>query len=77
MDHVPLPPDPIRPTLRQGATGFAVRDLQRRLGGLVADGEFGPATRAAVIAFQIRNQLLPDGVVGPMTWAALPEGAKP
>lgn len=28
-------------------------------------------TRRAVIAFQSRNQLLPDGVVGRQTWAAL------
>jgi peptidoglycan hydrolase-like protein with peptidoglycan-binding domain len=47
-----------------------VRELQSAL-GIKADGLFGPATRAAVVARQRRAQLLPDGVVGPMTWAAL------
>jgi peptidoglycan hydrolase-like protein with peptidoglycan-binding domain len=44
--------------LQQGETGEAVRDLQRRLAALGLDstsdepGEFGPATEAAVRAFQ-------------------------
>lgn len=65
----PSPTSP-RPTIRQGATGAAVRDLQTLL-GLRADGVFGPVTAAAVRALQTRNQLLPDGIVGPMTWATL------
>jgi peptidoglycan hydrolase-like protein with peptidoglycan-binding domain len=65
----PVPPM-ARPTLRQGATGAHVRDLQRAL-KVTVDGGFGPATRAAVVAFQRRNNLLPDGVVGAMTWTAL------
>lgn len=59
-----------RPVLRQGSTGQAVKDLQVIL-RITADGQFGPLTRAAVIAFQKSRQLLPDGVVGPQTWAAL------
>jgi peptidoglycan hydrolase-like protein with peptidoglycan-binding domain len=35
------------------------------------DGRYGPLTRRAVRAFQLRNNLSPDGVVGPVTWAAL------
>lgn len=56
--------------VRQGSIGPHVRQLQLWL-SITADGIFGPATRAAVIAFQRRNNLLPDGVVGRMTWAAL------
>ena len=33
------------------------------------DGIFGPLTRSAVVKFQIDNGLVPDGIVGPRTWA--------
>jgi peptidoglycan hydrolase-like protein with peptidoglycan-binding domain len=38
---------------------------------LQMDGVFGPETRRRVLAFQRRNGLVPDGVVGPNTWAKL------
>jgi len=64
-----------RPVLRQGATGPAVVELQTlltRAGHSTSrDGNFGPATHAAVVAFQGRHGLTPDGIVGPKTWAAL------
>ncbi|WP_084613204.1 peptidoglycan-binding domain-containing protein [Planktothrix rubescens] len=38
---------------------------------LTVDGNFGPGVAAAVIAFQIKNGLTPDSVVGPKTKKAL------
>ena len=38
---------------------------------LVADGHFGNLTHAAVTAFQRKNGLTVDGVVGDETWKAL------
>ena len=61
--------------LQQGASGRAVRGMQHLLrargSGIAADGNFGPATDAAVRTFQTSTALPADGVVGPLTWAAL------
>ena len=38
------------------------------------DGIFGPKTEAAVKSFQRGKGLTVDGIVGPRTWAALPDG---
>lgn len=64
--HVDSP----NPLLRQGERGDAVRELQRAL-GIEADGDFGPITKQAVLAFQIKHGLYPDGIVGRNTWAQL------
>ena len=62
--------------LRQGSKGGEVKEVQRRLklwgyyNGAV-DGVFGAGTRAAVIAFQKKNGLTADGVVGKATYKAL------
>lgn len=58
------------PLTRRGATGMHVRALQSAL-GLKIDGIFGPKTEDAVRAFQKKSQLIPDGIVGRMTWTAL------
>ena len=58
------------PLLRQGDAGDAVKTLQRAL-GLTDDGDFGPRTKQAVLAFQARHGLRADGVVGKKTWAQL------
>jgi len=68
-------------TLRQGSHGSAVTDLQNQLTKLGytdasgrplnPDGDFGPATRKAVEAFQRDHQLEADGVAGPKTLKAL------
>jgi peptidoglycan hydrolase-like protein with peptidoglycan-binding domain len=47
-----------------------VARLQRAL-KMAPDGEFGPATEAAVLRLQARHGLTPDGVVGPSTWSIL------
>lgn len=59
-----------RSTVRRGSRGPDVFALQTAL-NIKADGVFGPKTEQAVIKFQKSKQLLPDGIVGPMTWAAL------
>lgn len=63
-------------TLRQGSSGPDVKDLQQKLKDLGfdpngVDGQFGPGTTNAVIAFQQSKGLAADGVVGPGTQAAL------
>jgi peptidoglycan hydrolase-like protein with peptidoglycan-binding domain len=71
--------NPGQPTIAPGATGTVVRRLQRALRrtpnlGVRIDGIFGVATEAAVTEFQKEASLAVDGVVGPHTWAALPDG---
>jgi hypothetical protein len=61
--------------LTRGAAGRPVRVLQERLNRhghpLNVDGEFGPATVAAVRHFQANHGIEVDGLVGPQTWRAL------
>ncbi len=70
--------------LKLGSTGAAVTRLQQRLIELgyrpgPADGTFGVATGSAVLAFQKRDGLARDSVVGPRVDAALkhPTGSGP
>ncbi|MEU2718065.1 GH25 family lysozyme [Streptomyces sp. NPDC007205] len=62
-------------TVKEGDHGPAVSAVQAELkargAALSVDGSFGAATHDAVVAFQTRNQLTPDGIVGPTTWLAL------
>ncbi|MES4904135.1 MULTISPECIES: serine/threonine-protein kinase [unclassified Streptomyces] len=62
----------------QGSRGPAVRQVQCILkarkydiGPHGIDGQFGPDTKAAVVAFQKRHNLNPDGKVGEDTWPTL------
>ena len=67
--------------LQEGDTGAAVKTLQTRLNAwgatLAVDGDFGSATLAAVKAFQTAHHLSMDGIVGPLTWAALNQSPQP
>jgi hypothetical protein len=58
-----------------GERSNAVAAVQQRLAAnrrcVAVDGEFGPRTRRAVLAFQRAHGLAADGVVGPATWGAL------
>jgi peptidoglycan hydrolase-like protein with peptidoglycan-binding domain len=65
-----------RVTLRRGSENnriFLVKEVQRKVGlvGPQVDGVFGPLTEAALRNFQRNHELVPDGIVGPNTWAAL------
>lgn len=65
-----------QPTLREGDVGDQVRTLQTRLQAHgrspgPIDGQFGPVTRRAVVAFQRAHGLAGSGVVDATTWAAL------
>jgi len=62
--------------LKEGDSGPKVKALQARLKKLgfspgALDGDFGPGTEAAVMAFQNSEGLLADGLVGPSTQKAL------
>ena len=59
-----------RPTLRRGATGDMVKLVQTKV-GVPATGSFDANTEAAVRRFQRDHGLVPDGIVGPRTWATL------
>jgi hypothetical protein len=62
----------LMPELKKGTKNTkAVKCLQAMLGGLTIDGDFGSKTLAAAKAFQQKNGLVQDGVVGPKTWKAL------
>ena len=63
------------PVVQSGSNGHPIKTLQYLLGArrhsIAVDGAFGPSTAAAVKAFQASRGLAADGVVGPVTWAAL------
>lgn len=62
--------------LKEGSTGPAVVKLQTRLKQVGfnpgrVDGDFGPATKAALVGFQKSAGLLADGIAGPRTMGVL------
>jgi hypothetical protein len=63
------------PIVQVGSTGEDVRTVQHLVGvhghPVTVDGHFGPATKAAVKAFQTDQDLTSDGIVGNLTWPKL------
>ena len=61
--------------VKLGDSGKGVEQIQTALKSagykVTVDGAFGPQTDTAVRAFQKKNGLSVDGVVGPKTWAKL------
>jgi peptidoglycan hydrolase-like protein with peptidoglycan-binding domain len=74
-----LPDGGPMPTLKEGARGEVVRDLQEILTNGAQgqwgttpgpiDGDFGPQTRASVVAFQSWGGVAADGIIGDQTWS--------
>ncbi|MCL2732866.1 MAG: D-Ala-D-Ala carboxypeptidase family metallohydrolase [Actinomycetia bacterium] len=65
-------------SLSEGMTGDDVAQLQIRVAGypgygdvLAVDGDFGPATAAAVSRFQAAYGLTADGIAGPQTFGQI------
>lgn len=69
--HVPPPA-----TVRFGSTGEPVKQLQTAL-GVIVTGAYEPKseTEYALRLYQVRHNLDPDGVCGPMTWGLLKPAA--
>ena len=62
--------------LKKGDNNDNVKLLQQKL-GIEPIGNFGPKTEEAVKAFQLKNGLTADGIVGPGTWAKIMGEATP
>ena len=65
--------------IKSGSKGAQVRTLQRLLNailkaGLDVDGDFGPATKTALVAYQSARGLEVDGICGPASWKRLLKG---
>ncbi len=63
--------------LARGSHGSAVKVLQRGLGGVAVDGNFGATTERAVASFQRAHDIPATGVVDEETWEALEVRAFP
>jgi len=63
--------------LKKGDNNENVKLMQEKLGISPAVTNFGPKTEEAVKAFQLKNGLTPDGVVGPKTWEMIVGGSTP
>jgi len=84
LPQLPLEPPYPGTLLRIGSRGEDVRTMQRMInsiaqvfpiipGKLVVDGNFGLITQTSVIALQNFFGLVPDGIIGPLTWKQITE----
>jgi peptidoglycan hydrolase-like protein with peptidoglycan-binding domain len=66
--------------LNLGSSGEDVRRVQRALNAaspknkLPITGSYDPTTQAAMAAWQAKNGIAENGVVGPASWAGLQSG---
>lgn len=58
-----------KPTIKLGSKGDAVKEWQSII-GVKVDGSFGSETESATKNWQQRHKLVPDGVVGALSWSA-------
>ena len=60
-------------TIDPGESGVHIKTIQTALGIKPADGQYGPVTKKAVVAFQKANPKCgkADGIIGPVTWKAI------
>ena len=70
--EVPVTVPPAFPgQIKPGAQGDSVKIVQHAL-KLVEDGDYGPTTKKAVVAFQDNHDVVDsNGIIGPKTWAEL------
>src|SRR6266702_791808 len=59
----------MRETIQLGSRGSTVVDWQCGVIGCTCDGIFGPNTDRLTRQWQTAHGLVPDGIVGPKTWA--------
>ena len=63
------------PVVQNGSQGHPIRTLQFLLRAhghnLTVDGMFGPATEAAIKAFQTNKGMTADGIMSAQTWSTL------
>jgi murein DD-endopeptidase MepM/ murein hydrolase activator NlpD len=80
IDCFPFLPEVVYPSIKKGMTGCFVEQIQTYLNKinetsplplLIIDGKFGKLTEKAVIDFQKKNGLNPDGIMGSLSMTKL------
>lgn len=78
LDGRPTQPSPIKPVPTYNNVGYStayiseIQTLLNKVGySLVVDGKRGSNTLAAIVGFQTKHGLVPDGIPGPITKAKL------